>query len=104
MKNWSFGMDNDNLVNLVLAGKKIATTCLYNEENIPTIGEESIIHFDNEKDACIVQTKEYHVMKFKDMTEDLAKLEGEGDLSLDYWRNVHNEFFKSFYLVIMIRD
>ena len=51
MKNWSFGMDNDNLVNLVLAGKKIATTCLYNEENIPTIGEESIIHFDNEKDA-----------------------------------------------------
>ena len=39
MKNWSFGMDNDNLVNLVLAGKKIATTCLYNEENIPTIGE-----------------------------------------------------------------
>lgn len=22
MKNWSFGMDNDNLVNLVLAGKK----------------------------------------------------------------------------------
>ena len=97
MKNWSFGMDNDNLVNLVLAGKKIATTCLYNEENIPTIGEESIIHFDNEKDACIVKTKEYHVMKFKDMTEDLAKLEGEGDLSLDYWRNVHTEFFKSFY-------
>lgn len=97
MENWSFGMDNDNLVNLVLAGKKIATTCLYNEENIPIIGEESIIHFDNEKDACIVKTKEYHVLKFKDMTEDLAKLEGEGDLSLTYWKNVHTEFFKSFY-------
>lgn len=97
MKNWSFGMDNDNLVNLVLSGKKVATTCLYKKQNIPTIGEESIIHFDNEKDACVVRTKQYCVLKFKDMTEDLARLEGEGDLSLEYWRRVHIEFFKSFY-------
>lgn len=30
------------------------------------------------------------------MTEELAKLEGEGDLSLEYWKNVHYEFFKSY--------
>lgn len=97
MESWSFGMDNDNLVNLVLSGKKVATTCLYKKQNIPTIGKESIIHFDNEKDACVVRTKQYCVLKFKDMTEDLARLEGEGDLSLEYWRRVHIEFFKSFY-------
>lgn len=35
-------------------------------------------------------------MKFKEMTEDLAKLEGEGDLSLEYWKNTHYNFFKSY--------
>lgn len=96
MKNWSFGIDNDNLVKLVLAGKKTATTYLYNKEDVPIIGEESIIHFDNEKNACVVKTKEYHILKFKDVTEELAKLEGEGDLSLSYWQKAHTDFFKSF--------
>ena len=63
---------------------------------MPVIGEESIIHYDNEKDACIVKTIDYKIMKFKDMTEDLAALEGEGDLSLEYWRKVHFDFFKSY--------
>ena len=96
MKNWSFGIDNDNLVKLVLAGKKTATTYLYHKEDVPIIGEESIIHFDNEKNACVVKTKEYHILKFKDMTEELAKLEGEGDLSLSYWQKAHTAFFKIF--------
>ena len=30
------------------------------------------------------------------MTEEYAKLEGEGDLSLDYWKQEHYNFFKSF--------
>ena len=34
-------------------------------------------------------------MKFNEMTEEYAKLEGEGDLSLDYWKKVHCDFFKS---------
>ena len=95
MNNWSFGIDNDDLIKLVLEGKKTATTSLYETEKLPTIGEESIIHFDNEKDACVVKTKSYKVMKFGEMTADLAKLEGEGDLSLDYWKNTHYDFFKS---------
>ena len=96
MDNWSFGIDNDKLIELVLSGKKTATTSNYDENELPVIGEESIIHYDNEKDACIVKTIDYKIMKFKDMTEDLASLEGEGDLSLDYWRKVHYEFFKSY--------
>ena len=96
MKSWSFGVDNDKLIELVLMGKKTATTSNYDENELPIIGEESIIHFDNEKEACVVKTIDYKIMKFKDMTEDLASLEGEGDLSLDYWRNVHFDFFKSY--------
>ena len=95
IKKWSFGVDNDELLELVLDGKKVATSCLYENCELPVIGEESIIEFSNEKEACIVKTVDYKIMKFNEMTEELAKLEGEGDLSLDYWRKVHLKFFKS---------
>lgn len=94
MKKWKFGVTNDELIKLVLEGKKKATTSLYGKDEIPVVGEESIICFDNEKEACIVKTKKYIVMKFCEMTEDLAKLEGEGDLSLNYWTKVHYDYFK----------
>lgn len=95
MKNWSFATNNDKLISLVLKGQKRATSYLYKEEDIPVIGEESIIHFDNEKDACIVKTINYKILKFKDIKEEDAILEGEWDLSLDYWKKVHEEFFKT---------
>ena len=63
MKNWSFATNNDKLISLVLKGQKRATSYLYKEEDIPVIGEESIIHFDNEKDACIVKTINYKILK-----------------------------------------
>ena len=95
MNKWSFGITNDELIKLVLEHKKNATSSLYEENNLPIIGEESIIQYDDKTDACIVKTIDYKIIKFKDMTEDLARLEGEGDLSLDYWKKVHYDFFKS---------
>lgn len=50
LKTWHFGIDNDNLVRLVLVGKKTATTSLYDENDFPVLEEESILLFDNEKD------------------------------------------------------
>ena len=41
MKTWKFGIDSDKLVDLVLSGKKSATTSLYNENDFPVIDEES---------------------------------------------------------------
>ncbi len=95
MEKWSFGTNNDYLIELVQTKRKTATSYLYNEEDIPKIGEKSIICFDDKKDACIIKTIDYKILRFKDMTEDLAKLEGEGDLSLEYWKDVHYSFFKT---------
>lgn len=95
MERWSFGIDNNYLIDLVKTKKKTATSYLYNENDLPIVGEESIICFDDKKDACIIKTIDYKVLKFKDMTEELAKLEGEGDLSLKYWKDVHYNFFKA---------
>ena len=34
------------------------------------------------------------VVPFKDVDAEHARLEGEGDLSLDYWRSVHEKLFR----------
>lgn len=96
LKRWKFGVDNNKLIELVLLGKKTATTSIYNENDLPIIGEETIIVFDDGKDACVVKTTDYRVMKFNEMTEELAKLEGEGDLSLKHWNKIHYNFLKHY--------
>ena len=57
LKTWHFGIDNDKLVDLVLSDKKIATTSLYDKGDIPIIGEESILIFDNGKQACVTKNQ-----------------------------------------------
>lgn len=94
MKRWSFGIDNDYLIDLVLHGKKRATTSNYDENELPIIGEQSIIVFDNDADACIVETIDYKVLRFKDIDETLSNLEGEG--SYQSWRENHIKFFKKY--------
>ena len=95
MEKWSFGNDNDNLIKLVLDGKKTATTYIYNPNNIPLIGEQSILVFDSGEEACTIETTDYKILKFKDIDENLSNLEGEG--SYKVWKNKHIEFFKKHY-------
>ena len=94
MKKWDFGINNDYLVELVLSGKKRATTSLYDSSDIPIIGEESILTYSNGSKACITKTSRVLVTEFKSITWDLAKLEGENK-SLEEWREDHIKFFKS---------
>ncbi|MBT3984035.1 MAG: ASCH domain-containing protein [Bacteriovoracaceae bacterium] len=104
LEQWSFG-DNaemaDSLLALVLEGKKTATSGLlkeFQEENELTLqpGDRSIIKDSKNQAVCVVETVKTMTMPFSDMSEDLARLEGEGDLSLEYWRNAHIEFFSKY--------
>lgn len=99
METWHFGSNNDNLIKLVLSGDKTATTSLYKEyidekEPLPKTGDMGILVFDNEKKACITKDTQIIVTEFKNITSDLACLEGEGDKSLEYYRKIHTDFFK----------
>lgn len=94
MKKWKFGTNNDYLVDLVLSGKKTATTSLYNENDIPVLNEESELCFSDGNIACITKTCRVVITEFKNITWDLAKLEGENN-SFDEWKEEHIEFFKS---------
>ena len=92
MNKWSFGIDNNKLIKLVLEGKKQATTSNYDPNELPIIGQQSIIVFDNGEDACIVETTDFKVLKFKDIDSNLSNLEGEG--SFESWKENHIKFFK----------
>jgi uncharacterized protein YhfF len=95
MEKWKFKIDNSNLIDLVLNGKKTATTSLYlSDDKLPKIGELSQLIYDDGSVACTVKTVCFAVKRFKNITENEAEKEGEGDLSLNYYKNVHYSFFK----------
>ena len=49
---------------------------------------------DSKGDAyCVIQTVKVYIKSFKEVSAEHAYKEGEGDLSLAYWRKVHEEFF-----------
>jgi len=92
MEKWKFGEDNDKLIKLVISGKKKATCCIFNG-NPSFKGEISILLDDNNKEVCKLKTLEVKVLKFKDVTWELAVLEGENDCLIE-WKKNHYEFFK----------
>lgn len=94
MEKWSFCDDNDNLIGLVLDGKKTATTSIFDENDLPVIGKKSMLLYSNGKSACIIETIDYKILKFKDIDESLSFLEGEG--SYANWKQNHERIFKSY--------
>lgn len=98
---WSFGgsaEQADRLSELVVAGKKTATASLYQlyrwtNEPVPKVGDYNIVLDGRQAPVCVIRTTKIDVMPFAEVTPEQARLEGEGDLSLDYWREVHWEFF-----------
>lgn len=86
---WSFGDSPalaDELVALVIAGKKRGTCgslASYRQENPPvTPGSFHIVLNGAGEPACVIRTLALRIIRFNEMTADLAALEGEGDLSL----------------------
>jgi uncharacterized protein YhfF len=88
----------DELGDLVLRGIKTATAALvwtFEEEGetLPEVGDYSIILDGDGQPLCIIQSTAISVVAFIEVGEEQAYLEGEGDRSLRYWREVHWEFF-----------
>jgi len=97
---WAFGDSPemaDELAELVIKGKKTAScgalAAFKNEEGAPTIGGYSIILNGRDEPVCVIRTISLCIVRFCDVDEDLARKEGEGDLSLKYWREGHKAFF-----------
>ncbi len=98
---WHFCNDEksaNELAKLVKLGIKRATTSSlwaleHDNESIPHVGEYSVIIDWNGKAQCIIQTTKVDIIPFSEVSSEFAEMEGEGDKSLFYWREVHKKFF-----------
>ncbi|MCL2784444.1 MAG: ASCH domain-containing protein [Propionibacteriaceae bacterium] len=97
---WSFG-DSPEMANellaLVLEGKKTATSGLYQEyvdedEPLPQVGDLSIIMDGQSEPKVLIQEAEVRIVPFIEVSEEQALAEGEGDL--ETWREIHREVWK----------
>ncbi len=97
-ETWAFGEDADLLADLVQIGVKTATSSAYplyvlENEPLPETGVYSIVLDSKDNAVCIIQTKKVSVVPFNEVSAEHAYKEGEGDKSLDFWRETHKKFF-----------
>lgn len=90
--------DANELAGLVKKGIKKATAslhCLYEIENelIPEVGDYAVITNWKGVAQSIIQITSINTIPFKEVTEELAAKEGEGDKTLSFWRKVHRKVF-----------
>jgi len=97
---WAFG-DNPEMANeladLVVKGIKTASCCSlasFNaDEAAPGPGSYHIILNGQGAPVCVIRMVSLRLVRFSEVTEAFACKEGEGDLSLEYWREEHQAFF-----------
>ena len=90
---WAFGVEADYLAELVLMGQKTATSSAFDlyavgNEPLPKENELSVILDSKENAICIIETTKVEVIPFKEVSENHAYKEGEGDRTLAYWQKL----------------
>ena len=96
---WGFGDSPemaDELAALVIKGEKLAScgslSAYLNDPILP--GSYNIILNGSGEPVCVIRTLSLRVLRYCDVTAELASLEGEGDKSLAYWQASHQAFFE----------
>jgi uncharacterized protein YhfF len=94
--------DNSCLANqlsdLVVKGIKTATcSALWEWEtegiSLPEMGFKTIVIDGNEQPSCIIETTEVTIKPYIEVDAQFAYDEGEGDRSLEFWRQEHWNYF-----------
>lgn len=96
---WCYGSEAaDTLAELTRDGVKTATASAYplyelEGEPLPAEGEYNVILRRDGRAVCVTRTTRISLCPFHEVSPLHAWLEGEGDRSLRYWREVHEAFF-----------
>jgi uncharacterized protein YhfF len=88
----------NELAELVLRGTKCATaSSLWSYEMEkrapPQPSDLSVVTDFSGQPLCVIETQSIEIVPFKEVTEAFAAAEGEGDGTLTFWREAHQEFF-----------
>jgi uncharacterized protein YhfF len=86
------------LISLIRAKVKHATCSLlwswdFDGQRLPQEGDIEIVLDFRNRPVLLLQTKKVEIVPFGEISCEFAAAEGEGDLSLEYWRAEHWEFF-----------
>jgi len=100
---WAFGATPahaDELLALVLAGVKVGTaSSLWDYEAtgdpLPEVGELSIILDGRGEPRAVIETTALEVVPFDRVDAAHAFAEGEGDRTLEHWREVHERYWRT---------
>lgn len=97
---WAFGDSPelaDDLLELVLQGNKTATCSalsVYGEnEPIAQAGSVEVLLDGAGVPRAAIRIVDVAIRRFGEVDAEFAAAEGEGDLSLAYWRAAHERFF-----------
>jgi uncharacterized protein YhfF len=98
---WFFGNSEKmakELAELVISGKKIATASLvdFNQkypEVAPIDDGYSVVTDINGNPLCVIQTTEIRHLPFDEVDAQFAFDEGEGNQTLEDWRDGHWQYF-----------
>lgn len=100
---WAFcggGPAADELAELVLKRRKFGTASAYDDyvfenaiDEIPKQGDYSVILNNNNDAVCIIRDYDVYIRAFGDVSSFHAYSEGEGDRTLEYWKEVHTRVF-----------
>ena len=96
---FSYGVEQgDRLLAYVLDGPKRATagalwTYEAQGESVPVPGEYSVVLDGRGVARCVIRTTSVDITPFEKVDAAFAYDEGEGDRSLEYWRDGHWDYF-----------
>lgn len=88
----------DELAALIILGKKTATCSALWEweaegEPIPQVGRKTILLSSAGEPLAVLETTEVSIRAYQEVDAQFAHDEGEGDLTLQSWREGHWRFF-----------
>ena len=88
----------DEIAKLARSGQKRGTAHLlldFENNGVPRRkpGEYLMVLNEALEPQCLVRCTKIAVIPFRDVGDEFAASEGEGDLSLDYWATVHKRYF-----------
>jgi uncharacterized protein YhfF len=83
----------DELLALVLDGRKTATCWAANDGLLTEVGKFMVALDGAGRPRAVVETVELTHRRFGEVDEQFAYDEGEGDRTLAYWREAHRNYF-----------
>jgi len=93
-----FGKDqnlSDRLINLIIKGRKRATSSLYNKEKkLPNVDSYGIVLNHQNDPCCLVQYTGFDIKPFSKIGLEFAEEDGETTGDLQVWADERRNYFK----------